>query len=70
MPPATKLIADEDCAACGGLLVVPTCGAFVPAVLGADYVCLQCGRGYQWGGNPPRLVSALLCAATDEDADD
>lgn len=64
----TKLIADEDCAACGGLLVPPAVASEFRIPKGADYVCLKCGRPYRQTGHPPRLT--VFAAADRRDDDD
>jgi hypothetical protein len=64
----TKLTADENCAACGALLVPPAVASGFTIPKGADYVCLKCGRPYRWVGNPPKLT--LLAAADRRDDDD
>jgi uncharacterized OB-fold protein len=67
----TKLIADEDCAACGSVLVPPTLVSGFTTPKEADYVCVRCGRPYRWVGNPPRLtVWAAADRRHDDDDDD
>jgi hypothetical protein len=61
----TQLCADEDCDACGGLLVLPVVASGFSVPEGTDYVCLKCGRPYRWVGNPRKLT--LLAAADSRD---
>jgi hypothetical protein len=70
-PPVARPPLDEQCTACGSLLVPPELASGFKIPIGTDYVCLQCGRPYRWTGNPARLI--LLVAAErheDEDSDD
>jgi hypothetical protein len=65
----TRLFPDETCTACGSLLVPPELASGFSVPRGTDYVCLKCGRPYQWTkGNPQRLT--LLVVAEKRDADD
>lgn len=54
-PFEARLIPDEHCE-CGSVLI-PRRAASRTAPRDADYVCLRCGRPYQWSGTPQRLVS-------------
>jgi hypothetical protein len=65
----TKLTPDEQCHACGSLLVPPELASGLMIPTGTDYVCLQCGRPYRWTNeNPPRLTTILTAdKQTDED---
>ena len=67
----TKLIA-EKCGRCESLLFPPHLapGMVIPAT--ADFVCPNCGRAYEWTGEPPRLsvVSPIANRDEDDDGDD
>jgi hypothetical protein len=53
----------QHCAACGGMLVPPMMVAPL-RVPRADYVCLKCGRAYQWNREqPPRLTQVTSAAS-------
>jgi hypothetical protein len=73
-PPAarnlTRLIADTDCASCGGLLVPPevASSAWIPE--GVDYICLTCGLPHAWVGNPPRLAQMMPRDTDDDEYDE
>jgi CheY-like chemotaxis protein len=69
-PTVTKLAPDEQCSRCGGLLFPPYLapGMVIPET--ADVICLDCGRAYEWTGNPPRLSVVLPIVPSDEDDDD
>jgi len=56
----TKLIPDNRCESCNGLLVPPAITDWASIHASADYVCLQCARPYNWRGQPPRLVTLSL----------
>ena len=67
----TKLTADETCVACGGLLVPPELAFLLATPQGSDYVCLNCGRPYQWTtDNPPRLTLMVVAERHDESDDE
>ena len=67
----TKLTADEKCFASGGVLVPPELTSVFVAPPGADYVCLSCGRPYQWTtGNPPRLTVMVIERRGENDDED
>jgi uncharacterized protein with PIN domain len=56
----TKLVADQKCERCNGMLVPPE---VQPPIITKvpddppDYVCAGCGQSYRWAGNPPTLVA-------------
>jgi hypothetical protein len=55
----TRLEPDERCDACGGELMPPQIVSGLPPSHDADYVCLRCGRAYEWTmDNPPRLIAS------------
>lgn len=60
-----KCPANTRCEVCGGLLVPPqiTSGFEVPKR--AKYLCLGCGRAFQWIRDPPRLVVMQARAGDD-----
>jgi hypothetical protein len=62
----TTLISDQDCSACGGVLVPPRVSPAKNIPPGTDYICWRCELPYRWFGNPPRLVPISL-VVTDED---
>jgi hypothetical protein len=61
---------DETCRRCGSLLFPPHLapGMMIPAA--ASFVCLNCGRAYQWTGTPPRLSIVAPDVEGGEDEDD
>ena len=67
----TKLTADEKCVACGGVLVPPELTSVFVTPPGTDYVCLSCGRPYQWTtGNPPTLIVMVVEPRGESDDED
>jgi hypothetical protein len=52
----TKVVADQSCTVCNGMLVPPSIATRFVTPPGMDYVCVKCGRAFQWVGNPPRLT--------------
>jgi hypothetical protein len=62
-----NLIAEQDCPACGGLLVQPRVSRRRNIPRGTDYVCLKCELPCRWFGNPPRLIPISLVVSDDED---
>ncbi len=59
----TTLIANARCRDCAGTLVPPMLKPDVLFLYDVDYVCLSCGRGHVWIGNPPVLVRVGLDGA-------
>jgi len=53
----TKLIPDERCQLCGGMLVPPNMlpPRDWPYPDKPDYVCKDCDQPFWWRGNPPKL---------------
>jgi hypothetical protein len=66
----TKPTPDETCRRCGSLLFPPHLapGMMIPAA--ANFVCLNCGRAYEWTGTPPRLSVVAPNVESGEDEDD
>lgn len=65
----TRLSPDEKCSMCGSLLYPPQLASTMKVPTTADYVCLNCGRIYKWGGNPPTLKVLAPVVAEDDDED-
>ena len=68
----TKLVPDEKCTFCNGVLVPPSLAPTFKPIATADYVCMNCGRAYRWVGNPPKLTMLVIAdpMSTDEMEDD
>jgi hypothetical protein len=68
MQSMTKVIADENCEACGSVLIPPQLASGFKIPAKTDYVYLKCGRPYRWVGNSPRLAT-VFSITTEEDDD-
>ena len=62
----TKLLADDRCEFCGGLLVPPLIMGRETRWPEADYVCLTCDRPYHWENHSPHLVSGCTLNHPDD----
>jgi hypothetical protein len=62
----TRLIADQPCSVCNGMLVPPKIATHFVAPSATDYVCAKCGRLYQWVGNPPKLMLTIIAPPLDD----
>lgn len=66
----TKIQPDELCTRCGSLLFPPHLAAGMVVAATTAFVCVNCGRAYEWTGHPPRLSVASPLVKTDDDDDD
>jgi len=60
----------DRCTFCTGVLVPAALAAMCGFLTPTDYICLNCGRTYQWAGDPPRLILSRLVDRVYADDDD
>jgi len=59
----TKLVADQRCTVCDGMLVPPAIATRFTVPAKMDYVCVKCGRCFQWAGDPPKLMLTVVASS-------